>query len=61
MDEDIPLPFDLPTITREKVGAAFDRGRISHQAGIDMSNNYDTGRMSQNLPIFRLQTVVQVS
>src|SRR6267154_1906979 len=29
MNEDIPLPFDLPAVARKKVSAAFDGGRIT--------------------------------
>jgi len=29
MDEDIPLPFDLPAVARKKESAAFDGGRIT--------------------------------
>jgi hypothetical protein len=31
MDEDIPLPFDLPAVARKKVSAAFDGGRITRR------------------------------
>jgi hypothetical protein len=33
MDEDIPLPFDLPAVARKKVSAAFDGGRIISMEG----------------------------
>jgi DDE family transposase len=33
MDEDIPLPFDLPAVAR-KVSAAFDGGRITSDGGV---------------------------
>jgi hypothetical protein len=34
MDEDIPLPFDLPAVPRKKVSAAFDGGRITSDGGV---------------------------
>src|SRR5438552_15329047 len=34
MDEDIPLPFDLPAVERKKVSAAFDGGRITSDGGV---------------------------
>ena len=34
MDEDIPLPFDLPAVARKKVSAAFDGGRITSDGGV---------------------------
>jgi Transposase DDE domain group 1 len=34
MNEDIPLPFDLPAVTRKKVRAAFDGGRITSDGGV---------------------------
>jgi hypothetical protein len=34
MDEDIPLPFDLPAMARKKVSAAFDSGRITTDGGV---------------------------
>jgi hypothetical protein len=34
MDEDIPLPFDLPAVARKKVSAAFDGGRITSNGGV---------------------------
>src|SRR5260370_41976782 len=34
MDEDIPLPFELPAVERKKVSAAFDGGRISSDGGV---------------------------
>ena len=34
MDEDIPLPFDLPAVARKKVSTAFDGGRITSDGGI---------------------------
>src|ERR1043166_9855874 len=34
MDEDIPLPFDLPAVARKKITAAFDGGRISSDGGV---------------------------
>jgi hypothetical protein len=33
MDEDIPLPIELPAVARKKVSAAFDGGRITLTAG----------------------------
>jgi hypothetical protein len=33
MDDDIPLPFDLPAVARKKVSAAFDGGRIISMEG----------------------------
>jgi hypothetical protein len=32
MNEDIPLPFDLPAVARKKVSTAFDGGRIIPKA-----------------------------
>jgi hypothetical protein len=29
MDEDIPLPFELPAVARKKVSVGFDGGRMS--------------------------------
>ena len=34
MNDDIPLPFELPAVAREKVGAAFDAGRITSDGGV---------------------------
>jgi hypothetical protein len=34
MDEDTPLPFDLPAVARKKVSAAFDGGRITTDGGV---------------------------
>ena len=34
MDENIPLPFDLPAVARKKVSAAFDGGRITSDGGV---------------------------
>src|SRR5215468_7657054 len=34
MDQDIPLPFDLPAVARKKVSAAFDGGRITSDGGV---------------------------
>ena len=34
MNEDIPLPFDLPAVARQKVSAAFDGGRITSDSGV---------------------------
>jgi hypothetical protein len=34
MDEDIPLPFDLPALVRKKVSTAFDGGRIISDGGV---------------------------
>ena len=34
MDEDIPLPFDLPAVARKKLSAAFDGGRITSDGGV---------------------------
>src|ERR1700730_7747347 len=36
MDEDIPLPFDLPAVARKKVRAAFDGGRITSDGGVTL-------------------------
>jgi hypothetical protein len=33
MDEDIPVPFDLPAVARKKV-SAFDGGRITSDGGV---------------------------
>src|SRR5216684_283216 len=34
MNEDIPLPFNLPAVARKKVTAAFDGGRITSDGGV---------------------------
>src|SRR4029077_6377067 len=34
MNDDIPLPFDLPAVARKKVNAAFDGGRITSDGGV---------------------------
>jgi DDE family transposase len=34
MDQDKPLPFDLPAVARKKVSAAFDGGRITSDGGV---------------------------
>ena len=34
MDDDIPLPFDLPAVARKNVSAAFDGGRITSDGGV---------------------------
>jgi hypothetical protein len=34
MNEDILLPFDLPTVARKKVSTAFDGGRITSDDGV---------------------------
>jgi hypothetical protein len=34
MNENIPLPFDLPAAARKKVTAAFDGGRITSDGGV---------------------------
>lgn len=34
MDNDIPLPFNLPAEGRKKVTAAFDGGRITSDGGV---------------------------
>jgi hypothetical protein len=34
MNEDIPLPFDLPAVARKKVTAASDGGRITSDGGV---------------------------
>jgi hypothetical protein len=34
IDDDIPLPFDLPPVARKKVSAAFDGGRITSDGGV---------------------------
>jgi len=34
MDEEIPLPFDLPAVARKKVSAAFDGGRVTSDGGV---------------------------
>src|ERR1700674_1977445 len=34
MNENIPLPFDLPAVARKKVSAAFDGGRITSDGGV---------------------------
>jgi hypothetical protein len=36
MDEDIPLPFNLPAVARKKVNAAFDGGRLTSDGGVMM-------------------------
>ena len=34
MNEDMPLPFDLPAVARKKVSAGFDGGRITSDGGV---------------------------
>jgi len=34
MDEDIALPFDLPSVCRKKLSVGFDGGRLSSDAGL---------------------------
>jgi len=34
MDNDIPLPFELPAVARKKVSAAFDGGRLTSDGGV---------------------------
>jgi hypothetical protein len=34
MSEDIPLPFDLPSVARKKLSVGFDGGQLSSDAGI---------------------------
>jgi hypothetical protein len=34
MDQDIPLPFDLPAVVRKKLSAAFAGGRIISDGGV---------------------------
>jgi hypothetical protein len=34
MNEDTPLPFDLPAVAREKVRAASDGGWITSDGGV---------------------------
>ncbi len=34
MNENIPLPFNLPAVARKKVSAAFDGGRITSDGGV---------------------------
>jgi hypothetical protein len=34
MDEDSPLPFDLPAVAQKKVSVAFDGGRITSDGGV---------------------------
>ena len=34
MDQDTDLPFDLPSVSRKKITAAFDGGRISSDGGV---------------------------
>ncbi len=34
MDEDTDLLFDLPSVSRKKVSAAFDGGRITSDGGV---------------------------
>jgi len=34
MDEDIPLPFDLPAVARKKVSAAFDENGVDFIFGL---------------------------
>ena len=34
MNDDIPLPFELPAVARKKVSAAFDVGRITSDGGV---------------------------
>src|SRR6266550_2206750 len=55
MEEDIPLPFDLPAVARKKVSAAFDGGRISSDGGVMLLAQADrrlgiTERFAQAIP-----------
>jgi len=34
MNEDIALPFDLPSVCRKKLSVGFDGGRLSSDAGL---------------------------
>jgi hypothetical protein len=34
MNDDTPLPFELPAVARKKVTAAFDGGRITSDGGV---------------------------
>jgi hypothetical protein len=34
MDQDTDIPFDLPSVSRKKITAAFDGGRISSDGGV---------------------------
>jgi hypothetical protein len=34
VNEDIPLPFDLPAVARKKVSASFDGGWIASDGGV---------------------------
>ena len=34
MEEDIPLPFDLPAVGRKKLSVGFDGGQLSSDAGV---------------------------
>jgi len=34
VDQDIDLPFDLPSVSRKKITVAFDGGRISCDGGV---------------------------
>ena len=34
MSEDIPLPFDLPSVARKKLSVGFDGGQLSSDAGV---------------------------
>jgi hypothetical protein len=34
MSEDIPLPFDLPSVSRKKVSVGFDGGQLSSDSGV---------------------------
>ena len=34
MNEDIPLPLDLPAVVRKKFSAAFDGGRMTSDGGV---------------------------
>jgi hypothetical protein len=55
MDEDIPLPFDLPAVARKKVSAAFDGGRITSDGGVMLLAQADrrlgiAGRLAREIP-----------
>jgi len=41
MSEDIPLPFDLPSVCRKKVSVGFDGGQLSSDAGVLLLRNIE--------------------
>jgi len=50
MDEDIPLPFDLPAVARKRVSAAFDGGRITSDGGVMLLAQAERRQRPRNRP-----------